>query len=383
MKKILLLLLLIMMWGDTASSKHSMRAGGSFGVFYTSLSPYGTWIDCNLGYVWRPTHMNHGWRPYLNGRWVWSDYGWYWVSNEPFGWATFHYGRWYYDDYYGWIWIPDETWGPSWVEWRSNDDYVGWAPLAPYATFSVGVGVTYSHPWSSPAHYWSFVTYHNFTSDRIIESVQPIEHNTRILGNTRAVVNIAASDDRIVNRGIEVGTIEQRGNVRIRTADIVERSSGTGEQISRDGNRDRIETYRPNLEAKLHEDVSRPQNVERANKPIATDFERSVREKRQDRIRSIEGDTHIFFGQKRDQAIVPDNHRAADQSNVGRGNSPRRLQVNPRSDHGSPGNLRRPNTFRSPRTPQSVRPRPNKPPQKKVPDQQSKDHGTQQQRERQ
>lgn len=67
---------------------------GDAGSFHSSLSPYGEWLELDAGfYVWRPTHVQLGWRPYLHGRWAWTDYGWYWVSSEPFGWAVFHYGR--------------------------------------------------------------------------------------------------------------------------------------------------------------------------------------------------------------------------------------------------------------------------------------------------
>src|SRR5258707_8656814 len=79
---------------------------GGVGFFYSSLSPYGEWINCDYGLAWRPYHVEHYWRAYLHGRWIWTSYGWYWASEEPFGWATFHYGRWYDDDYYGWIWTP-------------------------------------------------------------------------------------------------------------------------------------------------------------------------------------------------------------------------------------------------------------------------------------
>ena len=391
MKKTLFLLFFIAAFGAVKPSEALARPGVNFGIFYSSLSPYGTWVDCNLGYVWRPLHMSHGWRPYLDGRWVWSDYGWYWVSAEPFGWATYHYGRWYYDDYYGWVWIPDETWGPAWVEWRYNDDYIGWAPLTPYATFGVSFGVRYSHPWSSPAHYWNFVTYHNFTSDRINEAVQPVERNARIFGGTRGMVDIAVRDNRIMNRGVDAGVIERRGNIRIRTADIIERSSGSGEQVSRVGNRDRIEAYRPKLEARLREDFTRPQNVERANKPIATDFDRSVREKRRDRIRSIEGDTHSSFGPRRNQPNVPDNRRGTDRSTIERKAPQPRFQPAPRGNAVPRGKIERPNTNRPPRTPQYIHPRPNnqnppgvkgKPPERIVPKQQGRDHGGFQPRER-
>src|SRR5438309_2181504 len=67
---------------------------GGVGFFYSSLSPYGEWINSNYGVAWRPYHVEHHWRPYMYGRWIWTSYGWYWVSSEPFGWATFHYCRW-------------------------------------------------------------------------------------------------------------------------------------------------------------------------------------------------------------------------------------------------------------------------------------------------
>ena len=64
--------------------------------------------------------------PYSNGRWVYTDYGYTWVSADPFGWATDHYGRWVWAN--RWVWRPDTTWGPAWVQWRQGDGYVGWAP---------------------------------------------------------------------------------------------------------------------------------------------------------------------------------------------------------------------------------------------------------------
>jgi hypothetical protein len=72
--------------------------------------------------------------PYASsGQWVSTEAGWSFASTLPFGWATFHYGRWWFDPSYGWVWLPDTTWGPSWVEWRYGGGYAGWAPLAPMA----------------------------------------------------------------------------------------------------------------------------------------------------------------------------------------------------------------------------------------------------------
>ena len=87
--------------------------------FYDTLAPYGGWVNFQgYGWCWRPTIVvyNTGWQPYCdNGHWVYTDCGWYWVSGYSWGWATFHYGRWFHNQRYGWCWRPDTTWSPSWV----------------------------------------------------------------------------------------------------------------------------------------------------------------------------------------------------------------------------------------------------------------------------
>ncbi|MCX8495429.1 MAG: hypothetical protein ORN51_04520, partial [Akkermansiaceae bacterium] len=106
---------------------------GDYGMFYDSLSSYGSWFETpDYGYVWQPVAVRDAmWRPYYRGRWVCSDRGWTWVSEEPFGWATYHYGRWALLRGRGWVWVPGTEWAPCWVSWRENDRYIGWAPLPP------------------------------------------------------------------------------------------------------------------------------------------------------------------------------------------------------------------------------------------------------------
>src|SRR5690625_4780914 len=67
----------------------------TFDLFYQSLSPYGRWINYKgYGNAWIP-RVSRNFRPYAtNGHWIYSDYGWTWVSNYRWGWAPFHYGRW-------------------------------------------------------------------------------------------------------------------------------------------------------------------------------------------------------------------------------------------------------------------------------------------------
>lgn len=109
--------------------------------FYQELSPHGRWILAEDNqWCWQPNIMvsNRTWRPYWDGgRWVNSDYGWYWTSDYPWGWAAFHYGRWHLHPHHGWIWYPGRVWGPAWVVWRSGGEYCGWAPLPPHADFDV------------------------------------------------------------------------------------------------------------------------------------------------------------------------------------------------------------------------------------------------------
>jgi FecR protein len=122
----------------------------------------GTWYyEGDVGYVWRPT-VAAGWRPYWNGRWVWTAYGWTWAPNEPWGWAPFHYGRWGFSVGLGWYWMPGRIWGPGWVSWAVAGDYVGWCPLG-YRDRPVywsgrghGYAVPRGHVGEAPSA-WAFV----------------------------------------------------------------------------------------------------------------------------------------------------------------------------------------------------------------------------------
>jgi hypothetical protein len=103
--------------------------------FNEALTPYGQWIESpDYGRVWRPYESSVGsdFAPYqTGGHWVYSTYGWTWTSDWNWGWAPFHYGRWFYDPANGWVWLPDTVWGPGWVDWRFGGGYIGWAPMGP------------------------------------------------------------------------------------------------------------------------------------------------------------------------------------------------------------------------------------------------------------
>lgn len=115
--------------------------------FQQQLSPYGSWVTVpEYGMVWRPgiALRDPDWRPYCQGgHWVYTDAGWYWQADDPWGSVVFHYGRWTIDPAYGWFWVPGYNWAPSWVCWRHSPGYYGWAPLPPHAEYVVGVGLRY------------------------------------------------------------------------------------------------------------------------------------------------------------------------------------------------------------------------------------------------
>jgi hypothetical protein len=117
--------------------------------FYEPLSPYGRWVSYpGYGMVFVPsaTVVGVGFRPYTYGHWEYTEWGWTWVDHHPFGWATGHYGRWFYDSSYGWVWVPGTVWSPAWVTWRTGGGYIGWAPMPPGAYYG-GVYTVYETSW--------------------------------------------------------------------------------------------------------------------------------------------------------------------------------------------------------------------------------------------
>ena len=184
----------------------SQRPTGSYSTFYTKLEPHGEWRETSdYGYVWQPreAEQSRNWRPYTNGHWVYTDAGWTWVSDEPFGWATYHYGRWTRLRNIGWVWVPGDEWAPAWVSWRKSDEYVGWAPLPPEARFDRRSGI---HNWSDSYYdvgpdQYSFVATKEFGGERIQRSVVPSERNITIINQTTNVTNITYSNTTVVNQG--------------------------------------------------------------------------------------------------------------------------------------------------------------------------------------
>jgi hypothetical protein len=189
---------------------------GDYDVFYDRLAPEGRWFNSDdYGYVWQPNVAVSGtsWRPYSDGHWVWTDRGWFWESNENFGWATYHYGRWILVDGVGWVWVPGQHWAPAWVSWRHTDDdsYVGWAPLPPESVFSVSVGV---QPWCD-SYYdigptaFAFIRIGDFCRPSYREYCVPPQQNLVFFNRTTNITNVAYNNNVINNYGPQYQRISQ------------------------------------------------------------------------------------------------------------------------------------------------------------------------------
>jgi hypothetical protein len=306
MKKYVVALSLLIAASSTSSAQYSSHGsvGVSFGMFYSSLEPYGEWIALEGGvYAWRPMRVVAGWRPYTEGRWAWTDDGWYWVSDEPWGWAAYHYGRWYYDDFYGWIWIPGYDWAPAWVEWRYGGDYIGWAPLGPYAVFNVSLGLFYRTHWVTPHYYWSFIDCRYFGHHQMHRYIYRAANNMRYIGRTRTIGNVRYDGGRIVSRGPEPSYIERRGNVRVARAEIADVADRAQERVVRSGGGERIEVYRPKIEGREGA-AERPGRVREADRSIGLDTrEIDVRSRETDREKSVRRSDDVRVPPQQDRRI--------------------------------------------------------------------------------
>ena len=229
--------------------------------FYDSLSPYGNWIEVEgYGRCWQPSVevADRSWTPYCDrGHWVYSDCGWYWASDYSWGWAPFHYGRWFRHNSWGWCWAPDTTWGPSWVSWRYNSGYCGWAPLPPTACYQSESGFSYhgrsvgvSFGFGLGADCFTFVAADRFCDPQPFRHRIPHQQVTQIFNNT-VIINPVVEDrgNPRYHRGIPPKHIAEVTHAEIKPVKIQESTGvpvhGRGEDHDR--NRGTLTVFRPAL----------------------------------------------------------------------------------------------------------------------------------------
>lgn len=216
-----------------------------FNTFHDQLAPDGTWVDVpGYGPCWRPAVLtaNPDWRPYYDsGHWVYTDDGWFWQSDYPWGDVVFHYGRWTLNPHYGWVWMPGYNWGPSWVSWRYGGGYMGWAPLPPEARFEVGVGLTFHGRVGVDLDFglgvglFTFVGYDHFWEHDFRHWVVPHDRIDFVFRGTRLANDFRVVNGRFINEGIGRARIAELTHHEVRVEHIAARDHGFGADHGRAG----------------------------------------------------------------------------------------------------------------------------------------------------
>jgi hypothetical protein len=248
--------------GSSASpASPQKRARVSVDVFYDALRPYGDWFSMDrYGWVWMPNGVSVSWRPYTVGQWIYTDDGSTWDSDEPWGWATYHYGRWLYDANRGWVWVPGEEWAPAWVSWRYGGGYLGWAPLPPVVGWDDGTGLILGGldiDEYIPPFWYSFVDERFFFNQRVRDHLVLSARNDNLVRLTRNVTSYTVADHRVFNRAIDVDRFEKDTGQTIRRYSIVDADSQQAGR--RAGAKDgQIAFYRPDVSGDTREHAPRP-----------------------------------------------------------------------------------------------------------------------------
>ena len=228
----------------------------SFQSFYDNLAPYGQWVnDPQFGNVFVP-YEDPGFRPYTRGHWVMTEYGNTWVSNDPWAWACYHYGRWTYNAYYGWIWIPGYEWAPAWVSWRYGGGYCGWAPLGP--------GYNMGNPYDCPESWWVFVEPRYLYEPRWHDYYGGYERNRYYLRHTDYMDNYDEHNRYgRYNYGPRPDIIQRDTHQTV----VIYRTNNVREVGGQHEDGNTINLYRPQVDRNSM-NAARPANVIAAPRPI-------------------------------------------------------------------------------------------------------------------
>jgi hypothetical protein len=259
-----------------------------YAPFYDALSPYGAWADVEgYGPCWQPTVgvINPSWQPYFDsGYWVYTDCGWYWLSDYSWGWAPFHYGRWFHHKHLGWCWAPGTVWGPSWVSWRYNDGFCGWAPLPPGAYFSVGAGLTLQgrrvqdhDDLGLPPGRYRFVAWNHFLDRHLNQQSLSPQQASQVFSRSTPVTRITRSGRWINNDALPIAKVASATRAPVRSVAVREMSSTTGGSRSEkfEANRRILTVYRPRMpdasstRSPGSEPISRPSSSAPTGRPAA------------------------------------------------------------------------------------------------------------------
>ena len=266
---------------------------GDHQIFFAELSRFGEWFETrDYGFVWQPMTLetNPEWRPYTRGRWVNSDQGWTWLSEEPFGWAVYHYGRWVLLAQHGWVWVPGDDWAPAWVSWRQNDTYLGWAPLPPETLYDEvydydsGIDLAYD---VSP-EYYNFVPVDHFY-EPVHSHCVPRTTVVTIIISTRNVTRFSMRENHVHCGGPEFAWVNRHARRPARRCQI-DMGMGRDHFARRHNHRlheDRLHVFAPRVDApwnaavcpgRVARNLGRVEIVRAGNREIKRDLRRRYHE---------------------------------------------------------------------------------------------------------
>jgi hypothetical protein len=188
--------------------------------FEAPLRQYGRWERVgSFGRCWIPGRVDTEWRPYCIGHWQRTEAGWCWASDEPWGWATYHYGRWGWSGDVGWFWVPQTQWAPAWVSWHRGGGYVGWAPLQPDARGrsdgSVQINVS-----AIPSRAFVVVE-----ERRFLQPVRPstvVVNSTTVINKFVNITNIRVVNKTVINEGPRPELIERASEQKVQIVPVHE-----------------------------------------------------------------------------------------------------------------------------------------------------------------
>ena len=194
-------------WGDWLSAE-AVRADVPYvdeSIRYAArpLAEHGVWVEVGHRRAWRPKVVVD-WRPYVRGYWRHTPIGLTWVSNDPWGYVTHHYGSWDLVPGHGWVWYPGAAYAPARVHWYWGPSYVGWCPSGYYRNhyghrrgFGLSVGL---YGWAGgswhPFRHWSFTLHVNFGHRRQHRHVHHGAHFAHRHGGPRLERGIITTEPR-------------------------------------------------------------------------------------------------------------------------------------------------------------------------------------------
>ena len=203
----------------------------SVDFFHDNLEPYGDWREVgDYGYCWQPRDVDPDWQPYGDGRWLYTDAGWTWDSDEPYSWAVYHYGRWARVNRVGWVWVPGTEWGPGWVSWRRSERHVGWAPLPPEARFTrtIGLSAAVDVDFDIGPTNFRFVQVRDFGAPRLRRHFIEPRENITIINQTTNITNITYVNNVVYNGGPRYDVISRESAQPIRRLRLERRGDFDG-----------------------------------------------------------------------------------------------------------------------------------------------------------